>query len=139
MELMSIASGSSGNCIYVGDENTHILVDAGISRKRIEEGLNTIGLTTGDLTAILVTHEHIDHIGGLGVLTRKCCAPVFSTEGTREGILGTGSLEKSTENSFRRFIPMNPLQWAVLPLIQCTFPMMQLIRSAIAFLTEIRK
>lgn len=105
MELMSIASGSSGNCIYVGDENTHILVDAGISRKRIEEGLNTIGLTTGDLTAILVTHEHIDHIGGLGVLTRKCCAPVFSTEGTREGILGTGSLGKIDREQFQTIHP----------------------------------
>ena len=44
MRLVSIASGSSGNCIYIGTENTHILVDAGISNKRIEQGLNEIGI-----------------------------------------------------------------------------------------------
>ena len=45
MRMVSIASGSSGNCIYIGSDNTHLLVDAGISNKRIQEGLNDIGLT----------------------------------------------------------------------------------------------
>ena len=65
MKLMSIASGSSGNCIYVGNDNTHILIDAGISRKRIEEGLNSIDLSLSDVNGILVTHEHSDHIKSL--------------------------------------------------------------------------
>lgn len=94
MRLLSIASGSSGNCIYVGDDNTHILVDAGISKKRIEEGLNKIGLAVKDLSAVFVTHEHIDHIGGLGVLTRQCEAPVYATGGTIQGIFRTASLGK---------------------------------------------
>lgn len=97
---MSIASGSSGNCIYVGDENTHILIDAGISKKRIEEGLNTIGLTVDDLSAVFVTHEHIDHIGGLGVLTRKCHAPVYATKGTINGIFQTSSMGKIDREQF---------------------------------------
>lgn len=100
MQLMSIASGSSGNCIYVGDENTHILIDAGISKKRIEEGLHTIGLTLDDLSAVFVTHEHIDHIGGLGVLTRKCHAPVYATRGTIDGIFQTASLGKIDREQF---------------------------------------
>ncbi|MBP3458738.1 MAG: MBL fold metallo-hydrolase [Lachnospiraceae bacterium] len=100
MRFMSIASGSSGNCIYVGDENTHILIDAGISKKRIEEGLNTIGLTVDDLSAVFVTHEHIDHIGGLGVLTRKCHAPVYATKGTINGIFQTSSLGKIDREQF---------------------------------------
>ena len=62
--MVSIASGSSGNCIYIGSDNTHLLVDAGISNKRIQEGLNDIGLTGSDVTGILVTHEHSDHIKG---------------------------------------------------------------------------
>ena len=66
MRLCSIASGSSGNCIYVGDEDTHLLVDAGISKKRVEEGLHTLRVTGEKLSGILVTHEHIDHIQGLG-------------------------------------------------------------------------
>ncbi|MBO6015978.1 MAG: MBL fold metallo-hydrolase [Lachnospiraceae bacterium] len=92
MNLLSIASGSSGNCIYVGDGQTHILVDAGISGKRIEEGLGTIGLSTADIDAIFVTHEHIDHIAGVGVLSRKQRIPIYATKGTIEGILNTKSV-----------------------------------------------
>ena len=67
MELCSIASGSSGNCICVGSDDCHVLIDAGISGKRIENGLNSIDLKTADMQGILITHEHIDHIAGLGV------------------------------------------------------------------------
>ena len=62
MRVMTIASGSSGNCIYVGDDDTHILIDTGISKKKVEEGLNKLELTIPDIDAILVTHEHSDHI-----------------------------------------------------------------------------
>ena len=72
MRLCSIASGSSGNCIYVGSEATHLLVDVGISGKKAEAGLNSLGLTGRDLDGILVTHEHMDHVAGLGVMARKC-------------------------------------------------------------------
>ena len=84
MRLVSLASGSSGNCIYVGNENTHLLVDVGISGKKTEEGLNQIGLTLGDIDGILITHEHIDHIGGLGVISRKYGIPIYATRGTFE-------------------------------------------------------
>ena len=82
MRLCSIASGSSGNCIYVGSDKTHLLVDAGISGKKVEFGLNSLDLTTGDLDGILVTHEHSDHIKGLGVVARKCGVPIYATQGT---------------------------------------------------------
>lgn len=71
MRMMPIASGSSGNCIYIGSDDTHILIDAGISRKKIEEGLNSIDVSLKDIDAVFVTHEHIDHIKGLGVMSRK--------------------------------------------------------------------
>ena len=77
MRLCSIASGSSGNCIYAGTDKTHVLVDAGISGKRVENGLNDIGLTGRDIDAILITHEHIDHIAGLGVLSRRYGIPIL--------------------------------------------------------------
>ena len=67
MRLCSIASGSSGNCIYVGDDQTHLLVDTGISKKRIEEGLSKLEIKGDELEGILITHEHVDHIQGLGV------------------------------------------------------------------------
>ena len=71
MRMCSIASGSSGNCIYVGSDDTHLLVDTGISKKRIEEGLKTLELKGEDLDGILITHEHSDHIQGLGVFSRN--------------------------------------------------------------------
>lgn len=86
MRLMSIASGSSGNCIYAGNDDTHILVDTGISKKRIEEGLRRIGLSPADLSGIFITHEHSDHISGLGVLSRRYNIPIYSTAETIEEI-----------------------------------------------------
>ena len=77
MRLCSIASGSSGNCIYVGSEATHLLVDVGISGKKAEAGLNSLGLTGRDLDGILVTHEHMDHVAGLGVMARKYDVPML--------------------------------------------------------------
>ena len=62
MRFVSIASGSSGNCIYTGTEESHILIDAGISAKRIEQGLNEVGLKTSELDGICITHEHSDHV-----------------------------------------------------------------------------
>lgn len=86
MRLSTIASGSSGNCIYVGSDNTHILIDAGISKKRTEMGLNANDVDIRDISAILITHEHIDHINGLGVISRKYEIPIYATEKTIEEI-----------------------------------------------------
>lgn len=86
MRLVSIASGSSGNCIYVGSDNSHILVDAGISNKRIVQGLGEIGLKGSELNGIVITHEHSDHTKGLGVLARKYGVPIYGTKETLEEI-----------------------------------------------------
>ena len=82
LKFATIASSSSGNCIYVGTEYTNILVDAGLSGKKIEDGLKELELTGGDIDAIFVTHEHIDHVDGVGVLSRRYHIPVYATEGT---------------------------------------------------------
>ena len=86
MKLMNIASGSSGNVTFVGTVNTSVLIDAGISMKKIEEGMNSIGMSARDLDAIMITHEHSDHIKGLGVLSRKYGIPIYATQGTIKGI-----------------------------------------------------
>lgn len=86
MRMCSIASGSSGNCIYVGSDATHLLIDAGISGKRTEEGLKELGLSGRDLDGILITHEHSDHISGLKVLARKYEIPLYATGGTIDAI-----------------------------------------------------
>ena len=82
MKLCSIASGSSGNCIYVGSNRTNLLVDAGVSAKRIEFGLNGIDIQPDSLEGILITHEHSDHISGLGILARKYNIPIYATHET---------------------------------------------------------
>ena len=101
MRLCSIASGSSGNCIYVGSEATHLLVDVGISGKKAEAGLNSLGLTGRDLDGILVTHEHMDHVAGLGVMARKYEVPIYATTGTLEEIQKMGNLGKIDPALFR--------------------------------------
>ncbi len=82
IEFATIASGSSGNCIYVGTENTKILIDAGLSGKKIETGLASLGIDPQDIDGIFVTHEHNDHVDGIGVLSRRYDMPVYATEGT---------------------------------------------------------
>ena len=62
LRFATIASSSSGNCVYVGTENTNILIDAGLSGKKVEEGLSSLGLTGNDIDGIFVTHEHSDHV-----------------------------------------------------------------------------
>lgn len=100
MRLCSIASGSSGNCIYVGSDATHLLVDVGISGKRTESGLRELGLTGGDIDGILITHEHSDHINGLGVLVRKYGIPIYATAGTIRAIKACTGMENLDDSLF---------------------------------------
>ena len=103
MRLLSIASGSSGNSIYVGSDYTHILVDAGISYKRILEGLNKAEIDANDLTAICITHEHSDHIKSLGVIARKLGKPIYATSKTIEAIKKDATLG---DYPFDLFVPI---------------------------------
>ena len=100
MRLCSIASGSSGNCIYVGSDTTHLLVDVGISGKRTEAGLKELGLKMEDIDGIFITHEHSDHIAGLGVLARKYGTPLYATKGTIQAIQKTTTLGRIPEELF---------------------------------------
>ncbi len=104
MRFCAFASGSSGNCTYAGSENTHILVDVGISGKRVESALNDAGLCGRDLNGILVTHEHSDHICGLGVISRKYGIPIYATEKTIDAIMkdrSVGSIDRGLFNVIR--------------------------------------
>lgn len=82
LRFSPLFSGSSGNATYVGCDDAHILVDAGVSGSRVIKELERIGVDPRSLSAILVTHEHIDHIKGIGILSRKFDLPVYASEGT---------------------------------------------------------
>ncbi len=105
MKLCSIASGSSGNCIYVGSQNTNLLVDAGVSAKRIENGLNQIDIMPDTIQGILITHEHSDHISGLGVLARKYHIPIYATYETAKALQQIKSLGSVEEELYHYINP----------------------------------
>lgn len=82
-----LSSGSSGNCLFVEYKGTSVLIDAGFSAKRIEYLLGEIGKNPKDLDAIFVTHEHADHIKGVGTMSRKHKLPIYANDGTWKSML----------------------------------------------------
>jgi len=86
MTVLTLASSSSGNCTIVSHGKTHIIIDAGISLRRIRGGLLQTGLTPDDLACVLVTHDHIDHISGVSMLVKYHKTPVFTSYGAGAGI-----------------------------------------------------
>lgn len=82
MEVCTLASGSSGNCTLVRCGGTRVLLDAGISARRITAGLRELGTEPSELSAILITHEHTDHISGLATLTKKLRVPIYASGAT---------------------------------------------------------
>ncbi|HCS67769.1 MAG TPA: ribonuclease Z [Oribacterium sp.] len=87
MRFTSIASGSSGNSSYIGTDHTHVLVDAGVTMKAINQGLHALDLDLSDVQAIFLTHEHIDHIRAIGTISRKYQIPVYGTLGTLQEVM----------------------------------------------------
>ncbi len=86
MKVAVLASGSSGNAIWVSSGSTAVLIDAGVSGRRISQAAEGLGLDTAQLSAVLVTHEHSDHVSGLGPVTRKFDVPACATAGTHAAI-----------------------------------------------------
>jgi phosphoribosyl 1,2-cyclic phosphodiesterase len=84
-----LASGSKGNSVFVGTKNTRILIDAGLSAKAIQDKLQLIGVDLNDIDAILITHEHVDHVRGLASIAIKYKIPVFANSDTAHAILET--------------------------------------------------
>ena len=78
----SLYSGSSGNSFLVSTDNTKILIDAGVSCKKIIEALDSLNVSINDITAILITHEHIDHTKGVPLISHKYNIPVYATKKT---------------------------------------------------------
>ena len=75
-------SGSGGNCTYIANDDTAVLVDAGLTGKCILSAMDELGLPKSKIRAILITHEHLDHVKGVGVLSRKLDVPVYANAAT---------------------------------------------------------
>lgn len=90
MRYCSLSSGSKGNSSVFSARGTHILIDAGLSAKRLAEGVSAVGLCPGELSGILITHEHTDHIRGIRVFAEKYRVPVYMNESTCRALDGIG-------------------------------------------------
>ena len=88
----TIASGSSGNCVYVGTQQVNLLVDVGLSGKKVEAGLEDIGVDPKEIDGIFITHEHSDHIKGIGVMSRRHDIPIFANAGTWKALEEMGKI-----------------------------------------------
>jgi len=100
MTICTLASSSSGNCTIVSHDDTHILIDAGISLKRIRDNLKNLGITPDDLTGVLITHEHSDHTNGLKMLSKYHEIPIFTSFGGADKIRSLTPEVKPFVNGF---------------------------------------
>ena len=90
-----------GNCLYVESENTKLLIDAGVSLKKIEKGLETLNISPSSLDGILVTHEHSDHIQSLGNLSKKFNLPVYANSETFDNM--SKQTDKISAENIKKF------------------------------------
>lgn len=86
IKVCSLFSGSSGNCIFISSKETAILIDAGLSGRKIEKAIESIGESFDNISAIFITHEHSDHIHGAGILSRRYKLPVYANSETWEAM-----------------------------------------------------
>jgi len=103
MRFASLGSGSKGNAMLVESQDTCVLVDCGFSFSSVTQRLARLGKGVEDLSAVLVTHEHSDHLRGVGVLARKLGLPVYMTAGTADHCRGEAIPELCIFNSHRNF------------------------------------
>lgn len=118
MIFCPLYSGSSGNSIFVASDNAKVLIDAGLSGKAIEKALDAICQNPSDIDAIFVTHEHIDHTKGVGVLSRKYDIPIYANTPTWNAMLKTvGKIKehniKVLNNAFTSINDMDIISYKV--------------------------
>jgi len=101
LSFISLASGSSGNCYYLGTPEYGILIDAGIGFRTIKKVLKDREIDFSKILAVLVTHDHADHIKTVGYLGEECCIPIYATEGVHLGIEKSRYVEETLIHSRR--------------------------------------
>lgn len=98
-KFCNLYSGSSGNCSFVETENTKVLIDCGISSKKLSEALSSINVDIFDIDAILITHEHSDHVKGLSVSSNKYRIPIYANSRTFDNL--KQPIQEENKNLFK--------------------------------------
>lgn len=109
-KFISLASGSSGNCYYIGTENYGILVDAGIAVRTIKKSLKEAGISMEMIRAVFITHDHADHIKAVGGLGEKLHIPIYATARVHEGINKSYCMTEKLSTSVRYLEKQQPMQ-----------------------------
>ena len=99
LSFLSLASGSSGNCYYLGTPEFGVLIDAGIGIRTIKKVLKDKAIDFSKIVAVLITHDHADHIKTVGCLGEKHCIPVYTTEAVHRGISKSRYVEETLVSS----------------------------------------
>ncbi|MBO4281221.1 MAG: MBL fold metallo-hydrolase [Lachnospiraceae bacterium] len=131
VKFFSLASGSSGNSIYIGTEQSGVLVDAGISAKKLEGFLLSQFIHPDELSAILITHEHSDHICGLPVFLKRYPVPVYATKRTITYIRSQRGAESLPEELFHPICPGETVTFADITATSC--PVMHDAKDPVAY------
>ena len=137
LNFCSLYSGSSGNSLLVSTENTNILIDAGVSSKKIETALNNLDVDPYKLNGILITHEHSDHIQGLGTFAKKFDLPVYVNQKTLDAM--PKQKEKIAEKNINIIKIEEKFEINDLKIKPFSIPMMQQILADSAFLKITKK
>ena len=127
----SFASGSSGNCYYVGKQDEGVLVDAGISAQQIVKYLAQNDLSMDNIRAILITHDHIDHVKGLEVLTNKHPVPIYAHSDCLTGIAEGHATKKVDQKLFHEIETLQPFELCGITIE--AFPVMHDGRGAVGY------
>ena len=98
-----LASGSSGNCFYLGNHKQGILIDAGISARTIQKHLRSMGLDYANIMGVLITHDHADHIRAVGTLGERVHLPIFASRLIHEGINRNYGVQEKLRTSQRYY------------------------------------
>lgn len=127
----SFASGSSGNCYYVGRQEEGLLIDVGISAKQVKEKLLQQDLTLNNIKAILITHDHIDHVLGLESLTKDCPIPIYAHSDCLQGLTEGKATKGLNPTTFHEIEPSLPFE--LLGITIEAFPVMHDGRGAMGY------
>lgn len=100
LKCCSLYSGSTGNSFFVQTENTKLLIDAGVSCKKIEKALDSLEISPNDIDAVLITHEHIDHTKSIGMLSKKYNIPIFANKETWNSINSSNTAMANKEINY---------------------------------------